>query len=113
MAAQPNTPPNGDTDKGALLHQLRIDRSAREQPDETRRWPWIAGAVVVLILIAAGLWLYKSKPSAVTVHTAMAQPMTSGGPPSSSVLDATGYVTARREATVSAQITGTLIEVLI
>jgi len=29
------------------------------------------------------------------------------------VLDATGYVTARREATVSAQITGTLIEVLI
>jgi RND family efflux transporter MFP subunit len=42
----------------------------------------------------------------------MAQPMTSGGP-SASVLDATGYVTARREATVSAQITGTLTEVLI
>jgi Multidrug resistance efflux pump len=30
-----------------------------------------------------------------------------------SVLDATGYVTARRSATVSAQITGTLIDVLI
>ena len=29
------------------------------------------------------------------------------------VLQATGYVTARREATVSAQITGTLTEVLI
>ena len=38
--------------------------------------------------------------------------MTSGAG-SASVLDATGYVTARREATVSAQITGTLIEVLI
>ena len=112
MAAQPNTPPNGDIDKGALLNQLRIDRSVSEQPDETRRWPWIAGAVLVLILIAAGIWLFKSKPSAVAVHTVMAQPMTSGGP-SSSVLDATGYVTARREATVSAQITGTLIEVLI
>ena len=59
------------------------------------------------------VWLLKSKPSAAAVHTVMAQPMTSGGPPSSSVLDATGYVTARREATVSAQITGTLIEVLI
>ena len=112
MAAQPNTPPNGDIDKGALLNQLRIDRSVSEQPDETRRWPWIAGAVLVLILIAAGIWLFKSKPSAAAVHTVMAQPMTSGGP-SSSVLDATGYVTARREATVSAQITGTLIEVLI
>jgi RND family efflux transporter MFP subunit len=42
----------------------------------------------------------------------MAQPMVSGGP-STSVLDATGYVTARREATVSAQITGKLSEVLI
>jgi RND family efflux transporter MFP subunit len=114
LAAQPNTPPDGDTDKGALLHQLRIDRSAREQPDETRRrWPWIAVAVLVLIPLAIGIWLLKTNRSAVTVHIAMAQPMTTGGPPSSSVLDATGYVTARREATVSAQITGTMIEVLI
>jgi RND family efflux transporter MFP subunit len=114
LAAQPNTPPDGDTDKGALLHQLRIDRSAREQPDETRRrWPWIAVAVLVLIPLAIAIWLLKTNRSAVTVHIAMAQPMTTGGPPSSSVLDATGYVTARREATVSAQITGTMIEVLI
>ena len=107
---QPNNTPN---DKGALLHQLRIDRSEREQPDETRRWPWIAAAVLILVLIAASFWLFRSKQSTVAVHTAIAQPMTSGGPPSASVLDATGYVTARREATVSAQITGTLIEVLI
>jgi RND family efflux transporter MFP subunit len=113
LAAQPNTPPDGDTDKGALLHQLRIDRSASEQTDKTRRWPWIAVAVLIMVPLAVALWLLKSKPSAAAVHTAMAQPMTSGGPPSSSVLDATGYVTARREATVSAQITGTLIEVLI
>src|SRR6185369_12826410 len=87
---------------------------ARDQADETRRWPWIAAAVLILLILGgAGLWFYKSRPSAVVVHTATAQPMTSGGPPSSSVLDATGYVTARREATVSAQITGTLIEVLI
>ena len=68
---------------------------------------------LILIPLAVALWLLKIKPSAAPVHTVMAQPMTSGGPPSSSVLDATGYVTARREATVSAQITGTLIEVLI
>jgi RND family efflux transporter MFP subunit len=111
-APQPNAPPTADTDKGALLHQLRIDRSVRDVPPENRRWPWIAAAAVVLILIAAAAWFFKSRQSTVLVHTAMAQPMTIGGP-SASVLDATGYVTARREATVSAQITGTLIEVLI
>jgi RND family efflux transporter MFP subunit len=54
----------------------------------------------------------KPGHTAIAVHTVPAQPMTSGGP-AASVLDATGYVTARREATVSAQITGKLTEVLI
>jgi RND family efflux transporter MFP subunit len=112
-AAQPNTPPDRETDKGALLSQLRIDRSAREQPKVSRGWPWAAVAVLILVPVAVALWWLKTKPTAAVVHTTMAQPMTSGGPPSASVLDATGYVTARREATVSAQITGTLIEVLI
>jgi RND family efflux transporter MFP subunit len=111
-APQPNKPPTADADKGALLHQLRIDRSAPEQPEETRRWPWVAGAALALVLIGAGAWIWRSKPAQVLVHTAMAQPMMTGGP-STSVLDATGYVTARREATVSAQITGTMTEVLI
>jgi RND family efflux transporter MFP subunit len=109
---QPNNPPPGDMDKGALLHQLKIDRGSREQPAEARRWPWFVGGAVVLLLIAAGVWFMTSRHPAPAVHTAMAQPMTTGGP-SASVLDATGYVTARREATVSAQITGTLTEVLI
>jgi RND family efflux transporter MFP subunit len=42
----------------------------------------------------------------------VAQPIAGGGA-NASVLDATGYVTARRQATVSAQITGTLTDVLI
>jgi multidrug efflux pump subunit AcrA (membrane-fusion protein) len=109
---QPSNPPPADTDKGALLHQLRIDRSLPEQPAQVRRWPWLAAGALVLVLIAAGLWFARSQHSGIVVHTAMAQPMTTGGP-SASVLDATGYVTARRQATVSAQITGTLSEVLI
>ena len=109
---QPNTPPPAAPDKGALLHQLRIDRGLREETAEVRRWPWVVGGALLLVLIGAGLWLMKSGHTAVAVHTAMAQPMTSGGP-STSVLDATGYVTARRQATVSAQITGKLSEVLI
>jgi RND family efflux transporter MFP subunit len=47
------------------------------------------------------------------VHIVAARPITSNAAAAASVLDATGYVTARREATVSAQITGTLTAVLI
>jgi len=109
---QPNNPPSAG-EKGALLHQLRIDRGLRDEAPEVQRWPWLAGgALVIVLMIGAGLWLMKSGHTAIAVHTAMAQPMTSGGP-SASVLDATGYVTARRQATVSAQITGTMTEVLI
>jgi RND family efflux transporter MFP subunit len=111
-APQSNTPPAGETDKGALLQQLRIDRSVREELQPSRRWPWIVGVALILMLSAVAVWFFGSRYSTPLVHTVLAQPMTSGGP-SASVLDATGYVTARREATVSAQITGTLIEVLI
>ena len=102
-----------DTDNRALLGQLRIDRSQREAGAGSGRRPWIVGGIVALIaLAAAGLWFALRGPAALPVHTVMAQPATGGGA-KSSVLDATGYVTARRQATVSAQITGTLTDVLI
>src|SRR4029077_5507689 len=47
------------------------------------------------------------------VHVAATRAVPGGPSASASVLDATGYVTARREATVSAQITGTITAVLI
>src|SRR5438270_801414 len=102
-----------ETDKNALLGQLRIDRTQREADTGPGRRPWIIGAVVLLVaLLVAGAWLGVSGRAALPVHTAVAQPIGATAA-NASVLDATGYVTARREATVSAQITGTLIEVLI
>jgi RND family efflux transporter MFP subunit len=109
---QLNTPPPTGQDKGALLHQLRIDRSEREVPERPGRLAWVLAAVVVIVLLAGAGWVLHARHSATPVHTQMAQPMTTGVR-SASVLDATGYVTARREATVSAQITGTMTEVLI
>jgi RND family efflux transporter MFP subunit len=102
-----------DTDNQALLGQLRIDRIQRDTRFDPRRRRWIAAAGLVLVgLIGAGAWFGLSGPAALPVRTAVAQPMAGGGA-NASVLDATGYVTARRQATVSAQITGTLTEVLI
>src|SRR6267143_2624698 len=104
---------SSDPDKNALLGQLRIDRNQREPGFDPRRRRWIAGGLLVLIgLVTAGAWFGLSSRAALPVRTAMARPIADGGA-TASVLDATGYVTARRQATVSAQITGTLTEVLI
>lgn len=105
------SPPPSGPDKGDLLNQLRIDREYREESPTRTRWPWIVGGALLLGVVAAGGWIMHSSRAPV-VHTVLVQPMVNGGP-SASVLDATGYVTARRQATVSAQITGTLTEVLI
>ena len=100
----------GVMDKSDLLKELRIDRSADEPA--SRRPLWITLAAVAVLVAAAAAWYALSGPSALPVKTAVAQAMPGNGA-SASVLDATGYVTARRAATVSAQITGTLTEVLI
>jgi RND family efflux transporter MFP subunit len=95
-----------------LLKELRIDRSA-PPPAPSRRGLWIALAVVAVLLLAAGAaWAWFGRDQGVEVHTATVVAIGNGGA-SSSVLDATGYVVARRMATVSAKITGKVREVLI
>src|SRR6476659_1591910 len=94
-----------------LLKELRIDRSA--PPPESRRGLWIALAVVAVVLALAGAaWAYFGRDKGVEVQTATVVTIGSGNG-SSSVLDATGYVVARRMATVSSKITGKVREVLI
>ena len=102
-----------ETDKKALLGQLRIDRSEPPPGTAPGRRSWmVAGAVVLAALVAVGAWLALNAHAAPAVHVVPAQAIGGGGG-GASVLDATGYVTARRQATVSAQITGTVAAVLI
>jgi RND family efflux transporter MFP subunit len=93
-----------------LLDQLRIDRSADRPPRRrTRRYAIVA---IVLVAAAVGAWLGWARMRPPTVQLRVARAATAGGGPGS-VLDASGYVTARRQATVSAKITGKVTEVLI
>ena len=94
-----------------LLEQLRIDRRGPAPRSGAGVGPLAAVAAVVLV-IAAGVWFFLGRNQAAEVRLAavVAMPSTSAG---ASVLDATGYVTARRIATVSSQITGQVREVLI
>ena len=95
-----------------LLNSLKIDRSA-PPPPPSRKGLWIGLAVVgVAVLAAAGVFALRGgKGVEVSVAEATAIGASSGG--SASVLDATGYVVARRMATVSAKVTGRVREVLI
>jgi RND family efflux transporter MFP subunit len=94
-----------------LLKELRIDRKA-PPPAPQRHWLWIVLAVIVLLVLAGGAWFFLGRARPVEVRTAPVVSMDSAGA-GASVLDATGYVVARRIATVSAQITGRVEEVMI
>lgn len=96
--------------KAELLRELRIDRSPTPPP--SRRWLWITLAVLAgLLLLALAASALFGGGGAAEVRTA---PVAGGaGAAPASVLDASGYVVARRMATVSAKITGRVREVLI
>ena len=100
--------------KTDLLNELRIDKHDRDDHAGDRsRWVAVAVAVALALLVAvAGGWYFFAGAKAFEVEAASAVAPTAGSA-DTSVLQATGYVTARRSATVSAQITGTLTEVLI
>ena len=97
--------------KSELLKELRIDRDAPGDGSSSRLRLWVASGAAVVVAVAAVLWFFnRDEAIEVTVDAARAMPSTSAG---ASVLDATGYVTARRQATVSAKITGKVREVRI
>lgn len=88
------------------LSALRIERAPRRA---SRRWvKWVVlFAVLAGTAAAAWRWTTRERPlevevAAVTVRRAGSQ---------ASVLNASGYVTARRRATVSSKVTGKIVEV--
>ena len=95
-------------DTSELLKELRIDRDGRK-PRTRRRW--LGVAAVALVIAGVGGWLAFTRLAPTPVRTATARTVAADTP--GSVLDASGYVTARRQATVSAKITGKVTEVRI
>jgi HlyD family secretion protein len=91
------------------LDGLRIDRNAAAEGG-ARRWVWIS-AVVLLLLFAAGAFAWFRLPRPAGVKTAVAREK--AGQTAGAVLNASGYVTARRQATVSSKITGKVKDVLV
>ena len=92
------------------LDDLRIRRDAR--PENSRgSFPWLIVGLIVLVAALVAWWFLRPRP--LSVRTAVAREVASGPGVDRTVLNASGYVTARREATVSSKITGKVTEVLI
>jgi len=83
------------------LSSLRITDAKRSNPGASRRWLWIILAVIVIALVAAVASAYHNRKAEVAVASAR-KPVS--GP--AGVLNASGYITPRRRATIAAKITG-------
>jgi HlyD family secretion protein len=88
------------------LNDLRIERKPEAAAGAGK---WIV-LLVLVVLAGCGAWFFLS-PRAIEVRTVNAREM--GSAADHTVLNASGYVTARRQATVSSKITGKVVEVLI
>jgi RND family efflux transporter MFP subunit len=99
-------------DNTEMLKQLRIDRSAPAS-EPSGRGRWIGVGIAVVVIAAAVAWFLLGRGTTWVVATAVAQPISPAVAAGSSVLDASGYVTARRQATVSSKVTGRVAEVRI
>lgn len=91
------------------LDELRIERKA--EAAGSSKWVWLLPLLIVLAAAVAGGVYWYRPAAAAEVKTAVAREVK--GDQVGTVLNASGYVTARRSATVSSKITGRVTEVLI
>src|SRR5258708_11277223 len=91
------------------LDDLRIERTPERKSSGATSL--VVGALLLVGVLAAGFWFF-TRPRGVEVRTVLAQAAASRLA-ERTVLNASGYVTARRQATVSAKVTGKVVDVLI
>src|SRR5437667_8584620 len=91
------------------LDDLRIERKPKSS---SRSGTWLAIVIVIAVAVIAVASRWLTRPKALQVRTVLAREAATTGT-ERTVLNASGYVTARRAATVSSKVTGKVIEVLI
>ena len=94
------------------LGSLRIDRSAPASGGGGKRLVYVGVTVAVLAAVAFGAWkLFGGHTTEVT--TVVAEAESSGPSLGNSVLNASGYVVARRTSTVASKVTGRVLEIYV
>ncbi|HXW07688.1 MAG TPA: efflux RND transporter periplasmic adaptor subunit [Vicinamibacterales bacterium] len=93
------------------LASLKISQDARAGGG--RRGIWALGIVSLLLALGAGGWFWTQRVQAASVRTAAVTSRGEGGASPGAVLNASGYVTARRRATVSSKVTGKVVDIFV
>lgn len=104
-------------DKTKLIESLQINRE-QELPERSSRGGLWVGIAIAVVAIAGAGWWWSSRDAGVVARAEAASSVSAAAEPvavasSGSRLDASGYVVARRSASVSAAINGRVVEVLI
>ena len=98
-----------DTD---TLSSLRIERTIEQSGGEGKKLViWGAVAAVAIVAIVAAVLVLGGKTTEVTTVVAAAE--TTGPTSGNAVLNASGYVVARRMSTVSSKVTGKIAEIFV
>jgi HlyD family secretion protein len=115
-------------DKSKLLRSLTIDRGASKPERSGNRWLPVSAAIVACVVAFGAFAAYEfrrqdppKETASQTAQQSVAQPQTPQQQPQQPAtngkaagnLAASGYVVARRKATVAAEITGKVVEVFI
>jgi RND family efflux transporter MFP subunit len=92
-----------------LANDLAAHHIEREPDRPARRW--LVWLLILVVVGAAGIggWRWAARDRPIEVETAVVSERAAGM--QAAVLNASGYVTARRRATVASKITGKLVEV--
>ncbi len=96
----------GSSDPIDDLSALRIERAPLPTGRSWGRWVFLA---LLLAAVGGGAWWWTHRVVPIEVEAASVTQRAAGA--QASVLNASGYVTARRRATVSSKVTGKVIEV--
>tara|TARA_Y100000768_G_scaffold253906_1_gene192920 strand:+ start:311 stop:1456 length:1146 start_codon:yes stop_codon:yes gene_type:complete len=100
------------SDKENLLNNLKIDRSRSPSGDKSSlNKLYLLGIAVILVIFFSWLFLSEEELKEVTTFTVKSLEMSDSS--ATSILDASGYVVARRRATVSSKMTGKVMKVFI
>ena len=94
---------------GPDLSGLRIEERARSAGSGRRKRRALAAAALIILLAAAALFATRSR----TAVVAVAEARPAGDPAMTALLNASGYITPRRRATIAAKITARVVDVYV
>jgi RND family efflux transporter MFP subunit len=100
------------TNKSDLLKQLKIDKDQPVTRTDTKKI-WLVAVVGAGLFLSLLMWAIFGGKQTFTVSTSMARVESVAGNGGQITLQATGYVTARRQATVSSKVMGKVDTLLV